>query len=166
MLENDLAIFLRLLLVILLAGVLGWERETLGKSAGLRTHILVGVGSVLFVVIGENFVEKYRHLDQIMRFDPIRIVEAIVTGISFLGAGIIFVARDQGVVKNLTTAASIWTTSAVGMLVGVERYFLAAGSTIIIFIVLRVLAVFEIKVAPKSDTENTEKKPNQNVSSG
>lgn len=156
--ENDLAIFLRLLIVILLAGILGWERETLGKSAGLRTHILVGVSSVLFVVIGENFVEKYRHLDQIMRFDPIRIVEAIVTGISFLGAGIIFVARDKGVVKNLTTAASIWATSAVGMLVGVERYFLAVGSTIIIFIVLRVLAIFEIKTLAKSNAEKAEEK--------
>lgn len=154
--ENDLAIFLRLLVVILLAGVLGWERETLGKSAGLRTHILVGVGSVLFVMIGENFVEKYRHLDQIMRFDPIRIVEAIVTGISFLGAGIIFVARDKGVVKNLTTAASIWTTSAVGMIVGLERYFLAIGSTVIIFIVLRFLAVLENKAIQKADSKNSE----------
>mgnify|MGYP001356939455 CR=1 FL=1 len=143
--ESDLAIFLRLLVVTVLAGSLGWEREKLGKSAGLRTHILVGVGAVLFVVIGEIFVEKYRHFDQSMRFDPIRIVEAIVTGISFLGAGIIFVAREKGVVKNLTTAASIWTTSAVGMLVGLERYFLAVGSTAIIFVVLRFLAILEIK---------------------
>lgn len=147
--ENDLSIFLRLLIVIVLAGALGWEREATGKSAGLRTHILVGVGSVLFVLIGEMFVEKYRAYDQSMRFDPIRIVEAIVTGISFLGAGIIFVAKEKGVVKNLTTAASIWTTSAVGMIVGLERYFLAFGSTVIIFIVLRFLSYIEIKI-PKS----------------
>lgn len=156
--ENDLTIFLRILIVVLLAGVLGWERETTGKSAGLRTHILVGVGSVLFVVIGNIFVEKYAHFDQSMRFDPIRIVEAIVTGISFLGAGIIFVAREKGVVKNLTTAASIWTTSAVGMIVGLERYFLAVGSTVIIFIVLRFLALVEIKrplVSEKSEKTET-----------
>ncbi len=155
LIENDLSIFLRLLIVILLAGTLGWERETTGKSAGLRTHILVGVGSVLFVLIGEMFVEKYRQYDQSMRFDPIRIVEAIVTGISFLGAGIIFVAREKGVVKNLTTAASIWTTSAVGMIVGLERYFLAFGSTVIIFVVLRFLTYIEIKI-PKS-SEKPEK---------
>ena len=151
MLETDLTIFLRLLIVIVLAGILGWERESTGKSAGLRTHILVGVGSVLFVVIGEMFVEKYRQYDQIMRFDPIRIVEAIVTGISFLGAGIIFVARDKGVVKNLTTAASIWTTSAVGMIVGLERYVLAVGSTVIIFIVLRFLIFIDLKQKQSSD---------------
>lgn len=150
MVQDDLSIFIRLLIVILLAGILGWERERTGKSAGLRTHILVGVGAVLFVVIGDIFVEKYRHFDQSMRFDPIRIVEAIVTGISFLGAGIIFVAREKGVVKNLTTAASIWTTSAVGMTVGLERYFLAAGSTLIIFIVLHFLTYIEIK-QPKDD---------------
>lgn len=155
LIENDLSIFLRLLIVILLAGTLGWEREATGKSAGLRTHILVGVGSVLFVLIGEMFVEKYRQYDQIMRFDPIRIVEAIVTGISFLGAGIIFVAREKGVVKNLTTAASIWTTSAIGMIVGLERYFLAFGSTVIIFVVLRFLTYIEIKI-PKS-SEKPEK---------
>ena len=149
--ETDLTIFLRLLIVIVLAGVLGWERESTGKSAGLRTHILVGVGAVLFVVIGEMFVEKYRQYDQSMRFDPIRIVEAIVTGISFLGAGIIFVARDKGVVKNLTTAASIWTTSAVGMIVGLERYVLAVGSTLIIFAVLRFLAFIEIKKSKSAE---------------
>lgn len=145
MFETDLSIFLRLLIAVVLAGILGWERETSGKSAGLRTHILVGVGTVLFVVIGDILVGKYQHFGDSMRFDPIRIVEAILTGISFLGAGIIFVARKQGVVKNLTTAASIWTTSAVGMLVGLERYFLAVGSTVIIFIVLRFLAFIEIK---------------------
>ncbi len=149
--ENDLTIFLRILIVILLAGILGWERETTGKAAGLRTHILVGVGSVLFVVIGNIFVEKYAHFDQSMRFDPIRIVEAIVTGISFLGAGIIFVAREKGIVKNLTTAASIWTTSAIGMIVGLERYFLAVGSTVIIFVVLRFLALVEIKQPQNSE---------------
>ena len=153
--ETDLTIFLRILIVIVLAGILGWERESTGKSAGLRTHILVGVGAVLFVVIGEMFVEKYRQYDQSMRFDPIRIVEAIVTGISFLGAGIIFVARDKGVVKNLTTAASIWTTSAVGMIVGLERYVLAVGSTLIIFAVLRFLAVIEIK--QRKSAEKAEK---------
>ena len=158
MLETDLTIFLRLLIVIVLAGILGWERESTGKSAGLRTHILVGVGAVLFVIIGDIFVEKYRAFDQNMRFDPIRIVEAIVTGISFLGAGIIFVAREKGVVKNLTTAASIWTTSAVGMTVGLERYFLAFGSTVIIFIVLRFLTYIEIK-QPRNPEKSDEDEP-------
>lgn len=144
-LQDDFSVFLRLLAIVVLAGFLGWERERAGKAAGLRTHILVGIGSVLFVVLGEYFVLRYRAFDGSMQFDPIRIVEAVVTGISFLGAGIIFVAREQGRVRGLTTAASIWTTSAVGMIVGLERYVLAVGSTIIIFIVLRFLMVWEIK---------------------
>lgn len=157
MFESDLSIFLRLLAITVLAGTLGWERETTGKAAGLRTHILVGIGAVLFVALGEIFVERFRAYDQVMRFDPIRIVEAIVTGISFLGAGIIFVARDQGKVKGLTTAASVWATSAVGIAVGLERYFLAFGSTVIIFIVLRFLALWEIR--------NRDEKPKNPVSS-
>ncbi|MEZ5345321.1 MAG: MgtC/SapB family protein [Pyrinomonadaceae bacterium] len=144
-LENDLSILLRLVIIIVFAGILGWERETAGKSAGLRTHMLVGIGAVLFVSISEILVQSYRSYGDTMRFDPIRIVEAIVTGISFIGAGVIFVARRKGVVRNLTTAASIWTTSAIGMIVGMQRYFLAFFSTILIFIVLRVLAYIELR---------------------
>ena len=156
MFENDLSILARLLTVVVLTGILGWERETTGKAAGLRTHILVGVGSVLFVVLGEAFVEKFRHYDELMRFDPIRIVEAIVTGISFLGAGIIFVSREQGRVKGLTTAASIWATSAVGMAVALERYFLAVGSTVIIFSVLRFLLMLDIRNENKKNADKTD----------
>lgn len=157
-LSFDLKILIRLIVIIVLSGLLGWERETSGKAAGFRTHILVGFGSVLFVVIGEIFVERFRQFDENMRFDPIRIIEAIVTGISFIGAGIVFVARKQGVVKNLTTAASIWTTSAVGMIVGLQRYFLAFVSTILIFTVLRFLNFWEdresIKLLNKESEEN------------
>jgi putative Mg2+ transporter-C (MgtC) family protein len=103
--------------------------------------------------LGEAFIENFRHYEPVMRFDPIRIVEAIVTGISFLGAGIIFVARDKGRVQGLTTAASIWATSAVGMAVALERYFLAVGSTVIIFIVLRFLLFLEIKGSDKKSED-------------
>ncbi len=105
--QNDLSILLRVVIIIIFAGFLGWERESSGKSAGLRTHMLVGIGSVLFLAICEILIEQYKQFEPIMRFDPIRIVKTIVTGISFLGAGIIFVARRKGVLKNLTTAASI-----------------------------------------------------------
>lgn len=143
--QHDLNILVRILVVIVLSGILGWERESVGKPAGFRTHILIGVGTVLFVAIGEIFVENYRQFNEQMRFDPIRIVEAIVTGISFIGAGLVFVSRNEGVVKNLTTATSVWTTSAVGMAVGLQRYFLAVVSTILIFFVLRFLTFWENK---------------------
>jgi putative Mg2+ transporter-C (MgtC) family protein len=148
-LQTDLNIVVRLLVIIVLAGVLGWERESAGKAAGLRTHILVGVGSVLFLAIGELLVAKYQSFGDQMRFDPIRIVEAVVTGISFLGAGTIFVLRRKGHVKGLTTAASIWTTAAVGLIVGLEKYILATISTILIFIILRLLNFWEDKEIQK-----------------
>jgi putative Mg2+ transporter-C (MgtC) family protein len=150
-LQSDLNIIFRLVTIVVLAGLLGWERETSGKSAGFRTHMLVGMSSVLFVAIGDIFVFKYIQYNESMRFDPIRIVEAIVTGISFIGAGIIFVSRREGVVKNLTTAASILTTAAVGMIVGLQRYLLAVVCTIIIFIILRALTYLEITEVPKKD---------------
>ncbi len=149
--QQDLNILVRILVVIVLSGILGWERETSGKAAGFRTHILVGVGTVLFVALGEIFVENFRRFNNQMQFDPIRIVEAIVTGISFIGAGLIFVSRNEGIVRNLTTATSVWTTSAVGMAVGLQRYFLAIVSTILIFFVLRFLTFWENKEPKKKE---------------
>ena len=93
--QADLNIILRLIVALILAGVLGWEREKAGKAAGIRTHMLVGFGSALFVIIGEIFISRYHQADQTMRFDPIRIVEAIVTGISFLVSCTIFVVRGK-----------------------------------------------------------------------
>ena len=140
--EADLYIFLKILVIIVLAGSIGWERESAGKAAGLRTHILVGVSSMLFVVIGEIFIQRFSEVGEQMRFDPVRIVEAVVTGISFLGAGMIF-ARGKDNVSGLTTAASILATAAIGMIVGLERYVLAVGATIIVFIVLHLVNIIE-----------------------
>lgn len=150
----DLNIFLRLLVALALSCLLGWEREHTGKAAGLRTHMLVGMGAALFVTIGELFVLHFREYDENMRFDPLRIIEAVVTGISFLGAGTIFVSRGGEHVKGLTTAASIWTTAAVGMLAGLERYVLAAASTVLIFIVLRVSAFIDTKGRKRNVAED------------
>lgn len=143
--QVDLSIFLRLIVIIALAGLLGWERESAGKSAGIRTHILVGISSVLFVVIGEFLISRSQIHGENMRFDPVRIVEAIVTGISFLGAGMIFFARGRGSVQGLTTAAGILTTSAIGVIVALERYVLAVGSTLIVFTVLHFVSKLEMR---------------------
>jgi putative Mg2+ transporter-C (MgtC) family protein len=139
MVNTDLNILLRLSISLILSGILGWERERSGKAAGLRTHMLVGMGSTLFVVLGELFVFRFQGHDQNMQFDPTRIIEAVVAGTSFLGAGTIFVSRDRDHVRGLTTAASIWVTAAVGMVVGLERYWLAIGSTLLTFVVLHTL---------------------------
>lgn len=149
--QTDLNILLRLMVALVLTGALGWERESTGKAAGVRTHMLVGVGATLFVALGELLILRYRTYGELMLFDPIRVIEAVVTGVSFLGAGIIFVSRSEQRVKGLTTAASIWTASAIGIAVGLERYVLAVGSTVIIFIVLRALRFMDIELDSSTD---------------
>jgi putative Mg2+ transporter-C (MgtC) family protein len=157
MFQDDLSILLRVLVACLLAGILGWERESAGKAAGLRTHILVGVASVLFTVVGQFMAVSFRSYGDHVRFDAANLVGAIVTGISFLGAGMIIFKKEHSHVKGLTTAAGIVTTAAIGILVGLERYFLAAGSTAIVFFVLRFVNIFEVKyLDPEDKPENDE----------
>jgi len=141
--QVDLVIFLRILLTTVLAGALGWERESAGKSAGIRTHILVGISATLFVSIGDFMIARFSSYGELMRFDPAGLIGAIVTGISFLGAGMIFFQGKGNRVRGLTTAAGVLTTAAIGMLVGLEKYFLAIGSTAIVFAVLHFLNLFE-----------------------
>ena len=141
--ENDLSILLRVVIAAVLAGVLGWERESAGKSAGLRTHVLIGISGVLFVAIGQYMMLDFRAYGDHVRFDAANLIGAIVTGISFLGAGMIVFRKEAGGIKGLTTAAGVLTTAAIGVLVGLERYFVAVGSTAIVFAVLRFARYFE-----------------------
>lgn len=141
-LATELALLIRLGAAGLLAAVLGWERESARKPAGLRTHMLVGVASALFTVLGELAVANYPAEDG-LRADPIRVIQAVAIGIGFLGSGVIFVARDGEHVVGLTTAASVWATAAVGIAVGLGHYVLAAGSTVILVVVLRGMARFD-----------------------
>lgn len=157
--QFDLNIILRLVIALALSGIIGWEREHTGKAAGIRTHMLVGMGAALFVILGELFVLRFREYGENLRFDPLRIIEAVVTGISFLGAGTIFVSRGGERVKGLTTAASIWVTAAVGMLAGLERYLLAGVSAIFIFVVLRVSGLLDRK--PENDKREVPDEPGE-----
>lgn len=113
-------------LALVLSAVIGVEREFRQKSAGLRTHTLVGVGAALFVLIS-----KYGFSDVLqagrVAVDPSRVAAQIVTGIGFLGAGLIFVRRDS--VRGLTTAAGVWVTAAVGAAAGAGLPVLAVVAT-------------------------------------
>ena len=137
----DAQLLIRLVVAAALSAALGWERERARKSAGLRTHMLVGVGSTLFVVLGDAMAAHYGG-DEAFRSDPARLIQAVAAGIGFLGAGTIFMAPEHRRVQGLTTAASIWATAAVGAAAALERYVLAAGSTAILLVVLHVLTRF------------------------
>ncbi|MDP8923713.1 MAG: MgtC/SapB family protein [Chloroflexota bacterium] len=162
----DLSILLRLVVALVLAGAMGWERESTGKPAGLRTHMLVGMGAALFVSLAGLVIHDFQHLGDALRFDPLRILEAVVAAVGFLGAGTIFVSRGKDHVKGLTTAASLWATAGVGIAVGLERYVLAIGTTVLILAVLRVIRRYvEIEVE-SVDEEGDPSVTTQTVGSG
>lgn len=124
----------RILVALLLAGVIGFEREIKRHFAGFRTHILVGVGACLMMLLSiygfESFIEHYDNI----RFDPARIPSYVISGIGFLGAGTIIVYG--GTIRGLTTAASIWAVAGIGLVVGAGMYSIAVFTTIIILISL------------------------------
>jgi putative Mg2+ transporter-C (MgtC) family protein len=134
----DFVILGRLVVAGLLAGVLGWEREHAGKSAGLRTHMLVGIAAALYTGLAEVASAELGA----GRSDPVRAIQAVAMGIGFLGGGIIFVNRNDRV-QGLTTAASIWATAAMGIAAGLAHFRLAAGVTVLLAVVLHVLARFD-----------------------
>lgn len=119
-------ILVRVLAAAMLGGIIGWERERKGRAAGLKTHILVSVGSALFVLAPE--------VAGISGGDNTRVMQGIVSGIGFLGAGAIL--RDGMRVEGLTTAAGIWMTAAIGMAVGMGQEMLALLTTLLAWLVV------------------------------
>lgn len=118
---------LRLLIATVLGGVLGLERELKDKPAGLRTHMLVAEGAALFMVGAMLLTQDYSQPGAGGLIDPSRIGSTIVTGVGFLGGGMILRSPDR--VYGLTTAAGIWVAAAIGMLVGAGYYVIAVAGT-------------------------------------
>jgi putative Mg2+ transporter-C (MgtC) family protein len=125
---TDTEILIRFLLAALWGGIVGTEREYRSKSAGFRTMIMISVGSCFFTIMSMVIGDPN---------NPDRIASNIVTGIGFLGAGVIF--RGENRVNGITTAASIWAVAAVGMGIGAGYYFAAAAASLLIVVVLALL---------------------------
>ncbi|MGL4741660.1 MAG: MgtC/SapB family protein [Sarcina sp.] len=127
--------FIRLILATILGGMIGYEREFRSKEAGLRTHILVALGAALVMMVSQyGFFPVVSNYIQV---DPSRIAAQVVSGIGFIGAGVIF--KEQGSIKGLSTAAGLWGVAAIGLAVGAGLYTLAITTTIIILIVFELL---------------------------
>jgi len=122
----------RLLLAAALGGLLGYDRERAGKSAGLRTHMLVSLGAALFVLIPQQA--------GVSDADLSRIIQGIVAGIGFLGAGAIVKGKHEEDIQGLTTAAGIWLTAAVGIAAGIGRESSAILGAVLAFLILSTLA--------------------------
>ena len=135
---TDAQIIFRLVLSVVLSGLIGLERQMHKRTAGLRTHILVSLGSCLIMLTSLYVFDIYKG---IVPLDPARIAAGVITGIGFLGAGAII--RDREGVKGLTTAASLWVVAGIGLAVGCGFRNAAIYSTILVLIVLFFLRFVE-----------------------
>lgn len=138
---------LRLFLAIIFGLIVGWEREVKDKPAGLRTHMLVSLGSASFMLATLELAAGPLKYDPDVAVDPSRIVQGVITGIGFLGAGCI-IRGDTGV-RGLTTGASVWVVGAVGVACGGGLYVVAAIIAFFTFVVLSISRISEM-VNPKS----------------
>lgn len=136
-------IVLRLGLAVILGAAIGYEREMKGKDAGLRTHMLVSLGAAIFVLVPAASGMQIS--------DMSRVMQGVIAGVGFLGAGAILKQENDRVVKGLTTAASIWIVAAIGVAAGYGREATAVASTLIALFVLAVVNRFE-KNIPKDGT--------------
>lgn len=122
----QLEFLLKLLAAALCGAVIGYERKNHLKEAGIRTHMLVAMGAALIMIVSKYGFFGYD-------YDPSRIAAQIVTGIGFLGAGMIFIKKNS--INGLTTAAGIWTTAGIGMAIGTNLYLAGAIATFLVFVV-------------------------------
>lgn len=135
-LETQLEFLVRILLAGICGGIIGYERKSRNKEAGIRTHLIVASGAALIMI-----VSKYGFSDILgdkgIALDPSRIAAQIVTGVGFLGAGMIFMRKNT--ISGLTTAAGIWATSAIGMAIGSGLYLLGIATAVLIVLVQIIL---------------------------
>ncbi len=137
-------IVIRLLSALLVGGIIGWQRERSGKAAGLRTHMLVCMGTALFVIAA---AESGMQQDAMSR-----VVQGLATGIGFLGAGAILKLESTRQIKGLTTAAGIWLTAALGIAIGLGHLGTAALGVLFAWIVLHVLLRLEKRLDGSGDS--------------
>jgi len=141
---NEITMLIRLLLAFLFGGLIGMERGKRGRAAGMRTHILVCLGSAMTVMTGLFAVEMLK-----INSDPLRIGAQVISGIGFLGVGTILVTGRTHV-KGLTTAAGLWTTAAIGLATGIGFYEAAILCTVISVLTIVFLNKFENAVVGKN----------------
>lgn len=154
-LYGDLVILAEIALAFVCGGAIGLERELAGKWAGLRTNMLVCFAAALFVKTSQIIVLQTAPLwantaipEAALSADPVRIVQAIVVGVSFVGAGAVFRDPDANVARGMTTAATLLVVAPIGIAVAEGHYTLAVGATLLVVLVLRVLDWVEKRFIP------------------
>lgn len=138
-------VIIRLIAATLLGAAIGTQRERAGKPAGLRTHILVTLGTCVFVLAGSGYGMNSDGLS--------RVIQGVVTGIGFIGAGSILKLNEERDIKGLTTSAGVWMTAAIGVAVGLGALGLALLSTILTLIILALVGKIEFQIDKKEAKE-------------
>ncbi len=148
----QMRIMLDVAIALVLGGLIGLERESARKPAGFRTHMLVSGAAALLMGLGDPLLSSYsEHVAaEALRADPIRLFEAIVTGIAFLGAGTIIRRHEDGGVEGLTTAGSMLMAGVIGICIAMHLYLLGAGVTLLTLLLLRAMSSIERKFGYKN----------------
>ncbi|MDK2970468.1 MAG: putative Mg2+ transporter-C (MgtC) family protein [Candidatus Sumerlaeota bacterium] len=149
----------KVLVAVILGGIIGWEREKAHKVAGLRTHMFISGSAAIFVLLSIEFTEFFQNTmpADSFRADPVRVIHAIIVGVSFIGAGMIIQNEKRDRVVNLTTAASVMFTAATGIAVALGAYIFAVGVAVMALVINHSLKSIEHKL-PSTDSDLT--KPN------
>lgn len=131
---------------LLLCGAIGWEREVSNRPAGLRTHMLVGLGATVYSILTLELVSR-PEFPETVRMDPLRIIEAVTGGVAFLAAGMVIFAKGE--VRGLTTGAGLWLAAGVGLCCGLGLWAMALTATVLSLAIMRIAAL--TKADPPGD---------------
>lgn len=146
----------RLLAALALSSVVGLERELKATSVGLRTHALVGVTTALFVILAELTIQHFAGQTEFLKFDPLALLGATVSGVSFLGAGAIIASSASERRQSLTSAASILGTAGLGVACGLGHYFLATMVMVLMIVILYGYRRVELRILGTRNLKNSE----------
>jgi putative Mg2+ transporter-C (MgtC) family protein len=146
--QEQLVMLLHIVLASVLAGIIGIERERLDKPAGMRTNMIVAGATAFFVFLGKIIVGEFIDMGfaDAIRTDPTRIIQAIVVGISFIGAGTVLQVEKEHKIRYLTTAATILMSTGIGIGIALKQYYLTIGVTIFVLIVNFLIRLFARKL--------------------
>ncbi|WP_380058002.1 MgtC/SapB family protein [Falsihalocynthiibacter sp. SS001] len=131
----------RVLATVVFCGLIGLERETARRPAGLRTHMLVGLAACVFCLLTLALIARADEFGDAVKMDPLRIIEAVTGGVAFLAAGMI--VFSQGKVRGLTTGASMWVAAAIGVACGLGEWTIAGLTTALALVIIAIIRVLE-----------------------
>jgi putative Mg2+ transporter-C (MgtC) family protein len=138
-----------IILAMVLGGAIGFEREIKERPAGFRTHMLVAGAAALLVSAGRALIDDPHFAESVVNIDPLRLAEAVIAGVSFIGAGTIFSRRGEDSIAGITTAASLLMVAILGVVVGFRFYLLASAAAVLTLFVLLAQRHIERRLAPK-----------------